>query len=261
MASWSIHRQVVVRIFTNALILPALLLAAGCSRAQRENSPVPPKEVQANDQIRVPDTPEGQGVLNHINAVYSVGADAEANYQASLNVLRSKMNESVSILVNAYNEVDKPFYSDRWVLVQTLADLRGLEALDGLTKIANEPLPEKGGPLYGHEISAYKEESTIRITAITGIANLAVGDDDAARILTTFFNHSDSTIRLAAMNALAQAIREADDRRKRTLLQLLPKDFVFVPDLTGIEPPGISGADPNLRPRGRGKGPAPTRPQ
>lgn len=244
-----------------ALILAALFLTAACKGAQPEGSPVPPKELKVNDQIRIPGTAEGQAVVKHINVVYSVGADAEANYLASLDVLRSKMNESISILVNAYNEVDKHFYGDRWVLVQTLADLRGLEALDELTTIANEQLPQRSVNLNQHEVSAYKEESILRITAIKGIGNLAVRDDSAAKTLTTFFDHSDPTIRLEARNALAQAIREAEEQRKPTLLRLLPKDYVFVPDLTGITPPGISGADSSLKPSGKGKGPAPKRSQ
>lgn len=259
-ASSLIRNKVIIIICVVVVILLALLLVAGWERAQPEDPPTPPKEAQSKDQVHFPDTPDGLAVLNHINAVYSVGPDAEAKYQASLNALRAKMNESVNILVNAYNEVDKQFYGDRWVLVQTLADLRGLEALDALTKIANEQLPKRD-PLYDHEISAYKEESIIKITAIKGIANLSVRDDNAVRTLTTFFNHSDPTIRLEAMNALAQAIREADEERKRTLLQLLPKEYVFNPDLNNIQPPGVAGGNPDQRPTGRGTGPAPSRPQ
>lgn len=254
-----ISSKCVVRICAAVLILPALLFAAGCERerALEEPPPVPPKEVQTTDPIHFPETPEGVAVVNHINAVYSVGPDAEANYQASLNVLRSKMKETVNILSTAYNESDKRFYGDRWVLVQTLADLRGTEALDSLTKIANEELPERT-TLYDHEISPYEEETVIKITALRGLANLSIQDDNAAKTLATFFNHKDANIRLQAMNLLAQAIREANEERRRTLLQLLPKDYVFVPDLSNIQPTGIAGGDANQRPTGKGKGPAPS---
>lgn len=259
-ASSLLRGKVIIIICALAVILLALLLIKGWDRAQPEDPPKPPQEVQANDRVRFPDTPEGQAVMSHINAVYSVGPDAEANYQASLNVLRGKMNESVNILTTAYNEIDKKFYGDRVVLVQTLADLRGREALDPLTNIANEALPQKG-TLYDHEISPYEEELIIRITAIKGIGNLSVRDDKAVSTLITFFNHADPTLRSEAVNALAQAIREADENRKRTLLQFLPKDYVFVPDLSRIQPPGVLGANPNQRPTGRGRGPAPSKRQ
>lgn len=250
----------VIIIICVVVVILALWLMLVRNRAQPEDSPRPPQQAQVNDPLRIPATPEGQAVINHINSVYSVGPNAEADYQASLNVLRSKTNESVTILTNAYNETGKQFYGDRLVLVQTLADLRVTEALDPLTKIANEALPEKG-TLYDHEISPYQEESIIKTTALRGLGNLAVRDDNAARTLATFFNHGDPTIRLQAMNALAQAIRESDEERKRLLLQLLPKDYVFVPDLNSIQPPGIANENPNLRPSGRGRGPAPSKPQ
>ncbi|MDQ3802390.1 MAG: hypothetical protein M3416_00820 [Acidobacteriota bacterium] len=249
------------KILASLALLPTLLLTAGChTGAPPEDLPRPPKEVQAGNPLPIPQTPEGVAVINHINSVYSVGPDAEANYQASLGVLRSRMNESVNILLTTYDQVDKKFYGDRWVLVQTLADLRGVEALDGLTRIANEPLPQRG-PLYGHEISPYEEESVIRVTAIKGLGNLTVRDDHAARTLTTFFNHADPAIRLEAMNALAQAAREAERERRAALLQLLPRDYAFDPDPSSVQPPGIAGESPGLRPSGRGRGPAPSRPQ
>jgi hypothetical protein len=169
------------------------------------------------------------------------------------------MDETISILVTAYNEVDKIFYGDRWALVQTLADLKGMQALDDLSRIANEPLPRREDTLYDHQLSPYNEESIIKITAIKGIGNLAVRNDSAVTALVSFFNYKDSVIRLEALNSLAAAIREADERRKPILMALLPKDYVFVPDISRIQPTPVAGENPGLKPSGSGKGPPPKR--
>jgi hypothetical protein len=243
---------------SSSVLVSAFIIMMGCQApAIKENVPVPVKDTQSTDQVNIPNTPAGLKVRNHLMVMYGLGPDAENIYQRSLDTLRGQMDESISILVNAYNEVDKIFFGDRWALVQTLADLKGMQALDDLSRIANEPLPRREDTLYDHQISPYNEESIIKITAIKGIGNLAVNSDSAVSILMPFFNHKDSVIRLEALNALAAAIRVADERRKRVLMALLPKDYVFVADIRGINPRAIVGENAGLKPSGSGIGPPP----
>lgn len=227
---------------------------------QRAETPTeinfPPNEIKPNDQLRIPNTPEGRRLLEHFNTMYALGPDAESNYRKSLDRLRENGKVYAEILVNAYQQAEVLAYSDRWTVLQTLADLEVPEAAVPLIRFARADLPLRDTSQYDDAISLYNEESVLRITAIDGIARLSITNDQALRAMPEFFKHKDPTIRLEAMNRFADAIRAVKDKEKQgTLIRMLPADYVFELRPEVHPTPGIE--NPGLKPSGQGKGAPP----
>lgn len=189
---------------------------------------IPGKEIQSVDQLKIPNTPAGQAILVHFEAAYAMGKNADSEYASSLDRLRREAPEVVGILTKAYGEVDQEVYADRWLILQTLADMKVEEALKSLVRFASAELPQRDTNQYDHNVSAYQEESILRITAIRGIADLAPTNDEAAESMVAFFGHKDPVIRLEALNSFADAIRATENRKRvAQLVKFLPRDYVF----------------------------------
>ncbi|MFN0214187.1 MAG: HEAT repeat domain-containing protein [Saprospiraceae bacterium] len=218
---------------------------------------LPGGKIKPNDQLHLPNTPEGKRLLEHFNIMYGLGPEAESNYQKSLARLRENPKEYVKILVTAYERSEAIAYADRWALLQTLTDLEVPEAAESLIKFAKADLPLRDTSQYDDAISPYNEESILRITAIDGIAKLSTTYDPAAlKAMPEFFKHKDPTIRLEAMNRFSDAIRTIRDKSKQErLIKMLPDDFVFELRPEKYPTPGIE--NPGLKPSGIGKGAPP----
>src|SRR5687767_15498571 len=77
-------------------MLVASVLQVSCDRGIREEPPKP-TETKPDDQLHIPDTPAGKAVMDHLETMYAMGPDAEANYAASLDTLRNRLPESIEI--------------------------------------------------------------------------------------------------------------------------------------------------------------------
>lgn len=230
-------------VFTLALPLTIFLTlaigATGCNPAPDATSTTE-IELTPRDGLPFPDTDAGRAVESHLEALFAMGPDAEANYQASLAALRARGNEAIATIVDTYNEADKSLYGERAVVVETLTELRLPEARDSLLAIANETLPERV-PAPDDTISAIEQETIIRMTAIRGLGHLAVQDDTAARALAELAKHPELSLNEQAKQSLAIVIAEEKDReRLQRLIEIFPGEYKDWLPLLGVAPPAPS---------------------
>lgn len=194
-------------------------------------------EVTPREGLKFPDTDTGKAVATHLDALFAIGPDAEANYQASLEALRTKPDETITTIVDTYNNADKSLYGERAVLVETLSELRLLQARDALLKIANEKLPERI-PVPDDTTTAIEQESIIRMTAIRGLGHIAIKDDTAARELGVLAKHLEPSLHEQARQSLAIVIaQERDKRRLKWLIELFPGEYINWLPLKDVSPP------------------------
>ena len=134
--------------------------------------------------------------------VDGVGASAEASYQESLEELRKHPEASTALLLDAYYLMDERRYYDRWKVVNTLGAMEHEEALDALSLIAGEFMPEHYAAIDTPEIvdNAAGEEALIRAAAVRGVAYLARnGVDEAKERLLDLVAADDPYVRKVAV--------------------------------------------------------------
>jgi hypothetical protein len=239
-----------------------LLILAGAFVSACKDAGDEPEEVTGpvddRDELRFPDTPAGQALTAHIEAIGATGPSAESDYQASLQALRQQAAEVVPLLAQAYDDTDRSLYATRWALVETAAELRVAPARDLLIRLATEPVPA-AEPGRHDEVSLRNEESVLRMTAIRGLGYLAVEDETASGVLVKLVQSDVPAVREEALRALAGAIVQIrDPDRAARLAKAFPGPYQeFLPVNAGPVPP--AGADPGLRPPDRGAGDAPSR--
>ena len=126
---------------------------------------------------------------------------------------------------------------ERAVLVETLSELRLLQARDSLLTIANEKLPERV-PAPDDTISAISQESIIRMTAIRGLGHLAIRDDAAAKALGVLAKHREPSLHEQARQSLAIVIAQEKNReRLQWLIKIFPGAYQDWLILKGVSPP------------------------
>lgn len=219
-----------------AVLLTVAIGLAGCDSPPDADSTTE-VDLMPRDGLPFPATDAGRAVESHLKALFAIGPEAEANYQASLAALRARGTEAITTIVETYNEADKSLYGERAVLVETLTELRLSEARDSLLTIANETLPE-GVPAPDDTVSAIEQETIIRMTAIRGLGHLAVQDDTAARALADLANHREMSLHEQAKQSLAIVIAQEKDReRLQRLIKMFPGEYKNWLPLQGVAPP------------------------
>jgi hypothetical protein len=219
-----------------------LLLAVGTAGCRR-----PPDadgettvELDPRQGLPFPETDAGRAVESHLDAMFSLGPDAEVSYQASLSALRARGTEAIATLVTTYNEAEPGLYPERAALVETLSELRMPEARDALMAIARQALPERA-PAPDDTLQAIEPELVIRMTAIRGLGHLAVEDDTAVRALAELAKHPEMPIHEQAKQSLALVIEQEKDReRLQRLIELFPGHYQDWLPLLGVAPPAPS---------------------
>jgi hypothetical protein len=194
-------------------------------------------DMEPREGLPFPDSDAGRAVESHLVAMFAMGPDAEASYQASLAALRASGAEAISAIVGTYNAADPTLYGERAALVETLTELRLPETLDALLAIANQALPERvPGP--DDTVDAIEPESVIRMTAIRGLGHLAVQDDTAVRALAELANHREMSLYEQARQSLALVIEQEKDReRLQRLIALFPGQYQDWLPILGVAPP------------------------
>ena len=216
--------------------LLAVALLSGCDKAPDADGQVD-VDITPRPGLVFPDTDAGRAVASHLETMLAIGPDAENNYQASLQALREKPGESVTAIVETYEEADKALYFERAILVETLAELRVAQARDPLLRITNAKLPERQ-PLPDDTYGPIQQETIVRMTAIRGLGNLAFEDDVAARRLGVHAEHREIPLREQARQSLAEVIvREREKVRLKWLVEIFPGDYRDWLVLTGVAPP------------------------
>ncbi len=197
-------------------------------------------DIEPRPGLPFPDGDAGRAVASHLDAMFAIGPNAEASYQASLAALRARGGEAIAALVATYNQADETLYNERAALVETLAALWLPEARDALLAIANEPLPERV-PAPDDTMQPIGPEIVIRTTAIRGLGNLAERDDAAARALAALAKHRELALQEQAKQSLAIVIAQEKNRiRRQLLIQLFPGEHQDWVPLQDLAPPAPS---------------------
>lgn len=240
------------------LMLPLILATTSCNRAPEESDKTS-GEIINRDTLKFPDTETGRTLSDHLNIMFTVGPDAESNYQASLTKLRANESKAVTLIVEAYNKTDKSLYTTRASLVEILTELKGMAARDPLILISSEFLPKRV-TLPDDVMSPFRKEVIIRMTAIRGVGHLAGRDDTAARFLGKFARHKDPTIQEEAKRALALAISQLKDKERIAfLVKLFPGNYLEWLPPEDPQPVPPLNANPDLVPSGGSSGSSPTK--
>ncbi len=209
---------------------------AGCSRPPDAGGEAT-VDIEPRPGLPFPDSDAGRAVAAHLDAMFAIGPNADASYQASLADLRARGGEAIAALVATYNQADKTLYNERAALVETLAVLWLPEARDELLAIANEPLPERV-PAPDGTVPPIGPEIVTRTTAIRGLGNLAERDDAAARDLAALAEHREPALQEEAKQSLANVIAQEKDRlRRQRLIQLFPGELPDWLQLQDLAPP------------------------
>ena len=225
--------------FRNPILTALLFTIVACQdhTAPDSDNDNTETEISIRDGLIFPDSEMGFAVAAHIDSLFSIGPDAEANYQASLSSLREKGVNSISTIEQIYFESSTDLYSERAALTETLGELRLLEARDPLLKIARQSLPERIS-LTDDSLSPISMEAIIRMTAIRGLGHIATVDDVAVEAILEFTKHAELSIQEQAKQSLAIVIAaEKDERRLKRLIRLFPGDYRDWLILKGVSPP------------------------
>jgi hypothetical protein len=225
------------------MVLACALAIAAC----KTEPEVPAQQPAREEPLQLPEGPAGQAAAAHLRTMFHTGPDADARYVSSLDSLRVRPAETVALLVAAYDRAPAGRYPERWALVRTLADLRLDAAAEPLKRIASASVPP---PDTGRDdvLSAFEEETKIRMTAIQGLGHLAANRQDVVTTLASLTRSSVPAIREEAARALlAQSKGMRDTVAANRMRELVPAALRNIEPLPRgpIAPPH---ADPRLQP-------------
>lgn len=176
------------------LLFVPFFLFGGCGEGKDYGS----KSVEFEQVKDFPNTEVGNMLEEHFGIMVSVGENAEEKYQSSLEQLRGQIPEVIRLISDVYHKMDTTRYFKRWLLVETLCELRSDSTLSLLAEIVFSPIPKEmwSDP----ESFSQDKESDIRVTAMDGISFLAKnGNKNAEELLTKFFQHDDLSVRRRAI--------------------------------------------------------------
>jgi hypothetical protein len=158
-------------------------------------------------------------VVEAINRMGGVGADAEENYRRALSSLRNRGPSVLDVIVAEYEDLPEDSYLDRWSLVQLLVELRFPEAVKPLNRIIAARIPAEKFRK-SHDMSTVAEEVMIRTTAVEGLVRLSAdGVAEAREMLLRHAAHRTFSIRRACVQGLMQTGTYDDKRKLRHLLK------------------------------------------
>jgi hypothetical protein len=174
------------------------------------------------------DNPLNEQIVEAINRMGGTGADAEANYQAVVNALRSEAKEVVSIVAEEYRSLPRNQYLDRWSLVQLLVELRDPISLTMLDEILSSQIPpeESKDP---HSFSTVGQEIMVRTTAVEAVTRIAAdGSPQALELLLKHSRHNNFSVkRVSIQGYLAHGGKDA----REALSKILPPDDQYILDI------------------------------
>jgi hypothetical protein len=171
----------------------------------------------------IPNSRQGRLLKGHFKAMVSYNKNAEALYQRSMKVMRAKAPQLSGVLFNSYKKIPTKKYFERFLVAETLRELKSPSAFSALKAIATKPMPKEKFPVnvLTHKFTSDKE-AHIRVTAIDGLAALAKKDHrDSLKTLKTLLKTKDITLkRRVVRGILASGNFQA---KKKFLLRNLAK--------------------------------------
>jgi hypothetical protein len=189
-------------------------------------------KVHPFDFKRNPDNPLNDKIVEAVSRMGGAGDNAEEEYQASLETLRSVAEEAVSIIVEEYKDLPEKQYLDRWSLIQLLVEMKHPSSLQSLDEILSTSIPPEQSK-DPHTFSTRGEEVIIRTTAIEAIVQIATEDNrEAVDLLLKHTRHENFSVKRAAI----QGYLSLDVKNGReVLLNTLPKNDHYILDIRRVD--------------------------
>jgi hypothetical protein len=158
-------------------------------------------------------------VVDAVNRMGGVGADAEGSYQRALEALRARSDDALDVLVAEYWALPEEQYLDRWSLVHLMSELRHPKAAPELNRIITSRIPAEKAK-GSHDASTVAEEVMIRTTAVEGVVRLSAdGVEEARKILLRHAVNRTFSIRRASVQGLVETGTDEDRKQLRAVLK------------------------------------------
>jgi hypothetical protein len=158
-------------------------------------------------------------IVEAVNRMGGVGADAEGNYQRALEALRERSTDALDVIAAEYWALPEERYLDRWSLVHLLSELRDPKAAAALNRIITSRIPAEKAK-GSHDSSTVAEEVMIRTTAVEGVVRLcADGDEEARKVLLRHSANRTFSIRRASVQGLMEWGTDEDRKQLRAVLK------------------------------------------
>ncbi len=190
------------------------------------------------DPFNFPKTELGSKLRRHMYTAVAISPESNQKYTSSLEGLRTNPDKAVDLITKSYKQLDKMQFLARWILVETLRELRHHSALSTLISIAQQPIkyPRKS-PNYKRDL--YGRELSIRVTTIEGIDLLArKGNESARTALWKFARHESLSVRRSAIRGLL-----ASGIRKERILEYVGDDNAYLVHLDVTDPKTVPHPD------------------
>jgi|GEM_PF-6634026 len=176
------------------------------------------------------DTATGKLLANHLKDMYGYGPNAEAQYQANLELLRKDAKAAVNELNSLYEKTPSTLSNQemKWNLVQIMGDLKSPEAFEPLRNISQSPINTVDTSAYksahGESIDGQKWEQMIRSRAVDGLTQLAKSGHPGAN--EALLQIATSTTDARQRYAITGYLDAGSDYQSRVsdLQKVLPKD-------------------------------------
>jgi len=179
-----------------------------------------------------PGNPLNERIVEAINRMGGLGDNAEAEYQASLETLRSVAEEAVPIIVSEYKNLPEVQYLDRWSLIQLLAELKHPSSLSGFDEILSSPIPPERSKS-PHTFSTRGEEIILRTTAVEAITRIAAEDNrEAVDLLLKHTRHENFSVKQAAIQGYLSL---GGENARKALLEMLPESDHYILDIRRMD--------------------------
>ena len=171
----------------------------------------------------------------YLEALQSVGSQAEAHYQDSLSRLKARAADFAPMVELMYWASKSDDYFKRWALVHALGELEVAPAMRSLREIALSPVPSERAPGVLARVADREEETMIRLRAVSGLARHARrGDQEALVSLRDCLRAKDRAVRATAVYEYLEAEKHLGrnpERTKASLRRLLSKQDRWMLDL------------------------------
>ncbi len=164
------------------------------------------------------EAPLDKAIVEAVHTMGAVGAEAEEEYQRTLDGLYRNKEEVVARVAELYDQLPEERYIERWSLIQLLVELEDKRALDFLDEVISSEIPEEKSE-GTHHFTTVGEEIMIRTTAIGAVTRVAPKSDRAVKILEKHARDNNRSIQVAAI----QGYLELGDQAETTLQRLLPE--------------------------------------
>ena len=206
-------------------------------------------EISKFECVPIRDTFAGKLLKNFLEAMNSLGDEAQAIYDEKLKELSKHAEDVLVEIIRAEGAACEDDYPFRWALVHAASELKHPATLKFLRNLVFAPIPpEKSRD--PHSFSTIAEETILRTTAVEGVEYLSkAGNEDAQKTLFDFLKVPSLSVKRASVQAILATVRDKGKLEK--LKSALPEDERFLLEIKRVDlkaVPQIEDPQKDLKP-------------